>query len=151
MCLTIHLYVAGTTLWRVTSSILRSSNLTKSILTSSSITMGSSSIFRRSILTSWSITDSIVGKMVFLDACVLFMMVSVWMLSLSVVYDDVSVWMLLEQELPFSFFSSCCFNLKLSMKIVLVIIFVFSSCCLSWWSVHWCVHLSFYKQSRSKT
>ncbi|KAH0865123.1 hypothetical protein HID58_082334 [Brassica napus] len=42
----------GTTLWRVTSSILRSSNLTKSILTSSSITMGSSSIFRRSILTS---------------------------------------------------------------------------------------------------
>ncbi|KAH0899741.1 hypothetical protein HID58_049309 [Brassica napus] len=37
----------GTTLWRVTSSILRSSNLTKSILTSSSITMGSSSIFRR--------------------------------------------------------------------------------------------------------
>ncbi|KAH0904886.1 hypothetical protein HID58_044389 [Brassica napus] len=48
----------GTTLWRVTSSILRSSNLTKSILTSSSITMGSSSIFRSSSTTAALLRDT---------------------------------------------------------------------------------------------
>ncbi|KAH0883379.1 hypothetical protein HID58_059475 [Brassica napus] len=48
----------GTTLWRVTSSILRSSNLTKSILTSSSITMGSSSIFRSSSTTTALLRDT---------------------------------------------------------------------------------------------